>query len=180
MLVLLTLPVFVRWKSSSRLVNARISDVPGRSSAPMCAASTTRRSAAGPSGGPNAALLGVATIAYLEFTLHNARILGLRESVTSPGVVMCSLARAREWIEANKPADPPIENDLKARRDFDLAWQKKMFEGIAHEKGQSKQASILVAQRLFPEVRFVSTLKATKIHDGMTDAALMAVYASKI
>ena len=36
--------------------------------------------------------------------------------------------RAREWIEANKPAVAPPENDLRARREFDLAWQRKMFD----------------------------------------------------
>jgi len=36
--------------------------------------------------------------------------------------------RAREWIEANKPANPPSENDLPARREFDLAWQRKMHD----------------------------------------------------
>ena len=36
--------------------------------------------------------------------------------------------RARDWIEANKPVEPPPENDLKARRDFDLAWQRKMYD----------------------------------------------------
>jgi alkylation response protein AidB-like acyl-CoA dehydrogenase len=36
--------------------------------------------------------------------------------------------RARAWIEANKPEDPPPENDLPARREFDLAWQRKMFD----------------------------------------------------
>lgn len=36
--------------------------------------------------------------------------------------------RAREWIEANKPASPPPENDLQTRRAFDLAWQRQMFD----------------------------------------------------
>ena len=60
------------------------------------------------------------------------------------------------------------------------SWMADMFRGIPHKKGESKQASILVAQRLFPNARFIATDKATKIHDGMTDAALMAVYATKI
>src|SRR5262244_1723712 len=36
--------------------------------------------------------------------------------------------RAREWIEANKPATALSENDLRARREFDLAWQRRMFD----------------------------------------------------
>lgn len=59
------------------------------------------------------------------------------------------------------------------------SWMAKMFEGISHKKGESKQASVLVAQRLFPNTKFVPSDKAKKIHDGMTDATLMAVYASK-
>ena len=53
-------------------------------------------------------------------------------------------------------------------------WQKKMFEGVAHT--DTKQSSVLVAQRLFPGVKFVGSDKATKLHNGMTDAALMAYY----
>ncbi len=53
-------------------------------------------------------------------------------------------------------------------------WQKKMFEGIPHQ--DTKQASVLTAQRLFPGYRFLASDKATKLHNGMTDAALMAYY----
>lgn len=60
------------------------------------------------------------------------------------------------------------------------SWQKRMFEGVAHQKGQLKQTSILVAQRLFPTSRFIAGEKHVKLHDGMSDAALMAVYASKL
>ncbi len=37
--------------------------------------------------------------------------------------------RARAWLEANRPKDPPPENDLRARRAYDLAWQRRMYEG---------------------------------------------------
>ena len=53
-------------------------------------------------------------------------------------------------------------------------WQKKVFEGVAHT--DTKQASVLVAQRLFPGVKFVGSDRATKLHNGMTDASLMAYY----
>lgn len=60
-------------------------------------------------------------------------------------------------------------------------WQKKMYDGISHKgRDQSKQAGILVAQRLFPNHKFIVSDKATKIHDGMTDATMLAVYASKL
>lgn len=61
------------------------------------------------------------------------------------------------------------------------SWQAKIFEGVPHKgRLQNKQASILVAQRLFPNTKFIASETARKIHDGMTDAALMAMYASQI
>lgn len=57
-------------------------------------------------------------------------------------------------------------------------WQKRMFEGVAH--ADTKQASALVAQRLFPDTRFVATERSKKLHDGITDATMMAVYASRL
>lgn len=53
-------------------------------------------------------------------------------------------------------------------------WQKKMFEGMPHN--DTKQASVVTAQRLFPGVHFIGSDKSTKLHNGMTDAALMAYY----
>ena len=53
-------------------------------------------------------------------------------------------------------------------------WQKKMFEGMPHQ--DTKQASVITAQRLFPGVHFIGSDKSTKLHNGMTDAALMAYY----
>ena len=64
-------------------------------------------------------------------------------------------ARAREWIEANKPADPPIENDLKARRDFDLAWQNRMYEagwaGISWPQEYGGRGAWLMEPRIWDE-----------------------------
>ena len=54
------------------------------------------------------------------------------------------------------------------------SWQKKVFEGIAHK--DTKQASVLTAQRLFPNVSFKTSERATKVSNGLTDAALMAYY----
>lgn len=53
-------------------------------------------------------------------------------------------------------------------------WQKRMFEGMP--KQDTKQASVATAIRLFPNNKFTATDKATKLHDGMTDASLMAYY----
>lgn len=49
------------------------------------------------------------------------------------------------------------------------SWQKKMFEGINYEKGQTKIVSLQVASRHFPSHDF-------KKKDGQADAALMALY----
>lgn len=57
-------------------------------------------------------------------------------------------------------------------------WQKKVFEGIRHD--DTKQASILVAQRLFPGISFLPSDRSKKASDGMTDAALMAYYGNSI
>ena len=53
-------------------------------------------------------------------------------------------------------------------------WQKKMFEGMPHQ--DTKQASVLTACRLFPGAKFYGSDKSTKLHNGMTDASLMAYY----
>ena len=37
--------------------------------------------------------------------------------------------QARAWLETNKPKDPPPENDLRKRREYDLAWQRRMYDG---------------------------------------------------
>jgi len=36
--------------------------------------------------------------------------------------------RARAWLEKNAPKSEPPEHDLKARRDFDLAWQRTLHD----------------------------------------------------
>ncbi|HEY8517344.1 MAG TPA: acyl-CoA dehydrogenase family protein [Candidatus Binatia bacterium] len=63
--------------------------------------------------------------------------------------------RAREWIEANKPSNPPAENDIFARRDFDLAWQRKMYEagwaGISWPKEYGGRGASLMEQLIWYE-----------------------------
>ncbi len=53
-------------------------------------------------------------------------------------------------------------------------WQKRMFSDLA--KMDTKAASAIIAQRLFPNYIFKATVKCSKIHDGMTDAACIAAY----
>ncbi len=56
-------------------------------------------------------------------------------------------------------------------------WQSEMFRDMNYE--DTKQASAIVAQRLFPSENFIVTERSKKVHDGMTDASLMGVYAQR-
>ena len=53
-------------------------------------------------------------------------------------------------------------------------WQKMLFDGIA--KDDTKAASAIVAQRLWPGVDWRATERCKKPHDGLTDAACIAEY----
>lgn len=53
-------------------------------------------------------------------------------------------------------------------------WQGEMFSGV--NRDDTKQASALVAQRLFPEVDWRASTRCRKPHDGLTDAACIAEY----
>lgn len=66
-------------------------------------------------------------------------------------------------------------------------WQKELWQGIKTiykpTKGESKRklvdtkaTSLLAAQRLFPNVDFRKSEQATKAHDGIVDAILLAEY----
>ena len=55
-----------------------------------------------------------------------------------------------------------------------MDWQKEMFRGLP--KGKGKDMSVKIAQQLFPRQDFKKTSKCTNIHDGLTDAALIAEY----
>ena len=52
-------------------------------------------------------------------------------------------------------------------------WQRAMFAGLPAD-ATTKQKSVIVAQRLWPSVDWTRSERATKAHDGMTDAALIA------
>ena len=53
-------------------------------------------------------------------------------------------------------------------------WQKVMFAGIV--PGDPKKRALIKAQQLFPGETFFATPRCTTPHDGLVDAALMAVY----
>jgi crossover junction endodeoxyribonuclease RuvC len=57
-------------------------------------------------------------------------------------------------------------------------WQKEMFKG--QPKMDTKVASVKVAKMLWPTMDFLATRKSRIPHNGITDAALMAEYGSRI
>jgi alkylation response protein AidB-like acyl-CoA dehydrogenase len=63
--------------------------------------------------------------------------------------------RARSWLEAHKPKDPPPETDLGARREFDLAWQREMYDagwaGIAWPERYGGRGATLSEQLVWYE-----------------------------
>ena len=55
-----------------------------------------------------------------------------------------------------------------------IDWQREMFKGLP--KGKTKDLSKQVAVQLFPKENFKRTDKCTNLHDGLTDATLIAEY----
>ena len=53
-------------------------------------------------------------------------------------------------------------------------WQKEMFKDISSKN--TKQASIQIATRLYPEQSFLATDKSKKANAGLSDATLIATY----
>lgn len=63
-------------------------------------------------------------------------------------------------------------------------WQKEMFNGIPIQKkpngrNDTKAMSFLAAKRLFPNEDLTATERSTKLHDGKSDALLMAEYCKR-
>ena len=63
-------------------------------------------------------------------------------------------------------------------------WQKIVWEGTkmilkADGKKDTKKISLMTATRLFPKDNFVISTRGTKPHDGIIDAALLAVYGQR-
>jgi len=56
-------------------------------------------------------------------------------------------------------------------------WQTEMFRDMNYK--DTKQASAIAAQRLFPSENFIATERSKKIHDGITDATLMGVFSQR-
>ena len=54
-------------------------------------------------------------------------------------------------------------------------WQNKLYTGVS-AKLDTKAKSEIIAKRLFPKLDFRRSERATKAHDGLTDAACIAEY----
>lgn len=53
-------------------------------------------------------------------------------------------------------------------------WQKQMFMGLP--KSDTKDLSKKIAQQMYPTYDFKATSRCTNLHDGMTDACMIANY----
>jgi len=54
------------------------------------------------------------------------------------------------------------------------SWQKSIFEGLNQD--DTKVASVLFCKRKWPDTEWRATVKSRKEHDGLTDAACIALY----
>jgi alkylation response protein AidB-like acyl-CoA dehydrogenase len=63
--------------------------------------------------------------------------------------------QARAWLEKHAPKSEPREHDLQARRDFDLAWQRTLYEagyaGISWPKEYGGRGASLMEQLIWYE-----------------------------
>ena len=57
-------------------------------------------------------------------------------------------------------------------------WQKEIFQG--ETVNDTKEASIKYCLQKYPEEKWKSSDRATKFHDGLTDALCMAVYCKRL
>ena len=56
-------------------------------------------------------------------------------------------------------------------------WQTEMLRDVNSEN--TKDASVIVAKRLYPDQSFLVTEKSKKPHTGLTDAVLIATYGQR-
>ena len=54
------------------------------------------------------------------------------------------------------------------------SWQKYMLGKVP--KGETKQAALALAKKIWPDERWLATPRCSKPHDGLIDAALIALY----
>lgn len=56
-------------------------------------------------------------------------------------------------------------------------WQKEMFKDLSTKN--TKQASIIIAKRLYPGQTFLATERSKKEHHGLSDALLLATWGQR-
>jgi len=64
-------------------------------------------------------------------------------------------AQARAWLAEHAPKTEPPEHDLQARREFDLAWQRELYQagyaGISWPKEYGGRGASLMEQLIWYE-----------------------------
>lgn len=77
-----------------------------------------------------------------------------------------------------------IEGDFSYEMVKPRVWQKEIWSSsdkvfVIGSKVNTKKTSLNSAKRLFPKESFLATKRSKKPHDGMVDAALIALYAER-
>lgn len=78
-----------------------------------------------------------------------------------------------------------IASELPYTKVRAVDWQKEMFKGIPEilkansTKRDTKAMALMAIKRIFPTIKLTFGDKATKPHDGLVDAVLMAEYARR-
>lgn len=78
-----------------------------------------------------------------------------------------------------------IANNISFTKVRAVDWQKQMFQGVEtiNKTGKSskdtKAMALVAIKRIFPDLKLTFGERATKAHDGLVDAVLMAEYARR-
>jgi hypothetical protein len=78
-----------------------------------------------------------------------------------------------------------VANDCKFTLVTPKEWQKEMWQGVPKQlkvgkkQVDTKAMSLLAANRLFPHLDLTKSERASKAHDGIVDALLMAEYCKR-
>lgn len=78
-----------------------------------------------------------------------------------------------------------VANDIPYTKVRAVDWQKQMFQGVEtiNKTGKSskdtKAMALVAIKRIFPDLKLTFGDRASKPHDGLIDAVLMAEYARR-
>lgn len=79
-----------------------------------------------------------------------------------------------------------IANGIEYSKVRAVDWQKEMYKGIKEitkpnsTKRDTKAMALVAIKQLLPELKLTFGTRATKPHDGLVDAVLMALYARRL